>query len=84
MATVTICSNTPPFTKAVDVEEGCRQEIIEKEVTKRLPTLFGTKNLKVEAELSHNLKEYQQYSVLIKNRSDEVIATMWVRWERQA
>lgn len=78
MPRIQICHDL--LQKNVEVTDGCRLDIIQHEVQKRMVTVTGISKLKCEAYESCQCAGYMLYCVEVKAPTDVVMFHIWVRW----
>lgn len=78
MATIRICHDL--LQKDVEVHEGCRLDIVQHEVQKRMVTVTGIAKLKCEAYESCQCSGYMLYCVEVKAPTGVTLFHIWVRW----
>ncbi len=66
--------------KQVEVHNGCKLDIIQSEVLKRLVTVTGLSKITCEAWESCKTKGYMLYCVDVKAPTGVILFNMWVRW----
>ena len=66
--------------KDIEVTDGCRLDIIEREVLKRMITVTGIAKLQCESYESCQSHGYMLYCVEVKAPTGVTLFHMWVRW----
>ena len=78
MPKIRICHDI--LQKDVDVHDGCRLDIIQHEVLKRMITVTGIPKLQCEAVEDHKHKGDWMYTVDIIAPTGVKLFSLWVRW----
>lgn len=78
MPRIQICHDM--LQKDVEVHDGCRLDIIQIEVLKRITTVTGLSKLSCEASESCQCEGFMLYSVDIKSPTGVTLFSLWVRW----
>ncbi len=78
MPTIHICHDL--LDKQVEVHDGCRLDIIQTEVMKRMITVTGIAKLTCEGYEACKAKGFDLYSVNIKAPTGVTLFLLWVRW----